>query len=343
MLKIFFTSTLLFLMSCEGAHFKTFEEKPVPSAESIVADSLNLFAEGSSQCREQKIALVKDNIPRIKAVVGQLKNIALGGKTHLNTKQMARHYTQKTEDEQLKEIIAIVTSDGFRTVLGQVSDVIRDASKNEVILGHLETVLGSFYQESGDRLAEILTDVSIDPVKQASLFGALHTALCDEATEQDILGALLSPEVLWTLGPNVGYLITSDMILSGKAVAKAVQAIELPEELKQFIELAKQMMPQQNLTERICSMDVNNYQKHFKLIATLFQKPSDAKQPRPLRSLLNMFSSFYTLEESNGCVGTRVDELKQTHIKNAFLMIADFIKHEETGLVGFLQKMKPRS
>lgn len=326
----FYLGFLLLLVGCGNAEFAKQEPMPAQPFEEMVSKSLEIFAKSSSNCQEQKLALIKKEKSLIQGVVGQVKEIATSNSTTLKV---------KTSHDQFEEIFQILTSDGFKTVVNQTADVIKTIGNNDAITTNLTAIRNDLTLEPGDRIAEIISMLASDPIKQNILLGAAHSALCDNLSEQDIIGTLLSPEVMWALGPNATYLMASPLAKHVKPLIFAVKQIKLPDELKEFIALAKDMMPKQD----ICSIEnLDAYQKHLALALSLLKAGDKPDEPRPLRSFLNTLFRLYTMEESNQCTGISFDDLKKENVKNAFLMTSSFLSDEQHGVIGFLSKMKPR-
>lgn len=321
---------LLLLTGCGNAQFTKQEAKPEQPFEEMVSKGLEIFAQSSNQCREQKLALVQKNKGLVQGIVTQIKNIATSKTSSLKT---------KSNNDQFEMIFQILTSEGFKTVVNQSSDVIKTLGNNDVIMANLTAIRDDFSQEPGDRMAEIINLLASDTTKQDILLGAAHSALCDNLSEQDIIGVLLSPKVLWALGPNVTYLMASPLAKHVKPLVLALKQVNIPDELKEFIILTKDLMPKQD----ICSIEnLDAYQKHFALALSLLKSSENQTEPRPLRSFINTLFRLYTMDESNQCSGISLDDLKKENIQNAFLMASSFLSDEQHGVVGFLSKMKPR-
>jgi hypothetical protein len=326
----FYLGFLLLLIGCKDAQFTQYEVKPEQPFEEIVSKSLEIFAKSGSNCQEQKLALVRKEKNLIQGLVGQVKEIAVSNPTAIKT---------KSNHNQFEEVFQILTSEGFKTVVNQTADVIKSIGNSDAIIANLTAIRDDLMLEPGDRIAEIISMLASDPIKQNILLGATHSALCDNLSDQDIIGTLLSPQVMWTLGPNATYLMASPLAKHIKPLILAVKGISLPNELRDFITLAKDMMPKQD----ICSIEnLEAYQKHFALALGLLKTSNNSTEPRPLRSFLNTLFKLYTMEDSNQCAGISFDDLKKENIQNAFFTVSNFLSDEQHGVVGFLNKMQPR-
>ncbi|MES2504740.1 MAG: hypothetical protein V4534_07675 [Myxococcota bacterium] len=339
--KFIILAPLLLAIGCGNAEFSEFDSKPMPPPEELVATAMELMASGAETCKEQRMSLVKDNCGRVKEVVGHLKKIAKKS-TKVDITPMVTHYAQVNND-MIKDMIAIITSDGFKVVLIQVADLLTSIANDTDIIAPMEKLHKGFSEQPGDRLAEIISNVATNTTYQQAVFGAMHTALCENATEQDILGALFSPSVIWELGPNAGYLLTSKFADNYLKLQGKLKGLTIPKETQDFIGLIQQMIPNQDLTTQICDMQVANFQKHFALVASLLKAPANSAHPRPLRTLLNMLFKVYTMTELDGCVGKSFDTFGSEDIKKTLELMSAFIKNEDTGLMGFLKNLKPRN
>lgn len=331
MLKLCSIIVLLFLISCGEGHFPKFEEKPMPPMEEIAGDFLTRYLKSSSQCPDQKVALVTENMPLLKTVLRQIIDIALS-----NTTEMTK--------VPLKEFLLAVVENNFEIALTQTSEIIHGLTENKVFLDNFEKALKSL-PRSGWRVAEILKGVSKSEEQQHTLSGAVKLALCeDKATGENIWWAMQ----IESLKPHAGHalnllLIETNLFDSSLAINEIVHEIEYPEELNNFIVKVKEKLPKLDWTEKVCSLQVKNYQKHFNLVATLLETPADESKPRPIHVLINMLSKLSTLKNSNHCEGTGFDDLTREDIISALLTIAEFIKDKDLGLIGILEIAKPRT
>lgn len=325
---------MLLISSC-NPHFEPKESHPI---EQVVSRGLENFAMASLECQSEKLDLVRQKKPVLQNLVTQLKNLNEKSPAGLNIKAL-RHYTNLSEGDQLDLIYQIITSQGFKTVVTQTGDFIKAMASNEIVLSNLEAIRDDFNQESGDRTAKLLTDLATNTTQQNILLATARSALCDNPSESDLLGAIFSPETLWKLGPNGVYLLNSDLKKHAVPLVKAVQTVPIPEELGQFIGLMKEMMPSQD----ICNITtVEPYQKYFSFVANLIKVPDNSEDSRPLRTFLNVLFKLYSMEKSNQCSGSSFDDLKKEHFQNMLFKTAHFLADDTHGVVGFLRQIKPR-
>jgi hypothetical protein len=120
----------------------------------------------------------------------------------------------------------------------------------------------------------------------------------------------------------------------------SIQGLAIPDELQQFATLVKDMLPKQD----ICSVhNFDAYRPHIALLLSLFTASDTLNESRPLRSFVNVLFKLYTMEDSNQCSGTSLDDLKKQTLQNAFLTTAQFMSDEQHGVTGVLKRMKPRT
>ena len=329
---------LLLVIGCSNAQFTQHKPQPSQPFEEMVSKGLEIFAESSKSCQEQKIALVKKDKSMIQNLVGQVKGLTTGETPKVSLKGFKTHFSL-VDTDQFDMIYQILTNEGFQTVVSQTADVIKSVANNDIIIGNLTAIRDDLNLEPGDRIAEILNLLASDSARQEILLGAAHSALCENLSEQDIIGVLLSPKVLWTLGPNATYLLGSPLMKHAKPLFAAVKKVSIPDELSQFVALVKDMMPKQN----ICSVtSLEPYQKHFELVLSLLKAGDTSNTTRPLRSFLNTLFRLYTMDESNQCAGMSFDDLKKENIQNAFLTLSNFLIDEQHGVMGVLKQIRPR-
>lgn len=329
---------LILLTGCGNAEFTRYEKKAEQPLEETVTKGLEVIATASPSCKDEKLAIVQKNKPIIQNLVTHIKNLVGGNTPVLNMKTM-KSYVDQPSDDQIDLIFQILASDGFRTVVSQSSDVIKTVALNDTIMTNLAAIRDDLLSEPGDRTAEIITTLASDPIQQSTFLGAARTALCDNPSEQDLLGTLLTPKVLWSLGPNGMYLLGSPLYQHAKPLLLAIRQLPIPDELSQFIDLVKQMLPKPN----ICTLDnLDAYQPHLALVLSLLKPQDNAADPRPLRSFINVVFKLYSMESSNQCSGTSFDDLKKETVQRAFLTVSNFMADDQHGVIGFLKQMKPR-
>ncbi|MEI6804919.1 MAG: hypothetical protein WCK49_00240 [Myxococcaceae bacterium] len=328
---------LILLTGCNNINQTEIKSKTY--LEEVVTKSLEGFAANSSVCREEKVALVRKDKALIQNLVAQVKNLANSSPiATLNIKSFSQYLDQSTAD-QIDMMFQILTSDGFRVVVGQTADLLRTVSTNDAILDNLTSVRDDLLSEPGDRISEIITSLASDRAKQDALLGAVKSATCNNPSETDLVGLLFTPQVLWELGANGTYLIASPLAQHARPLLLAVQQLAIPDELAQFVAMVKDMLPKQD----ICLIDnLDAYQPHIALALSLFKASDTANEPRPLRSLVNVLFKLYTMEDSNQCSGTSFDDLTKQSIQDALTTTANFLSDEQHGVVGVLKKMKPR-
>ena len=333
----FHLSLFFFLVGCGGTQFNQIPTKPSQTPEEIIEKALEVYAQESGQCSSQKLALVKNNQTQVRNLITQIKKLAApNAAPGINMKAM-QNYAGSSESDHFQLLVQILTSDTFKTVLLQSSSLLKQVAYDSIFMSNLSGIQGDLNLEPGDRIAEILTILSTSSEKREILLRAAQTILCtDTASEQTILDALQSPAVLWELGPNGVYLLGSPFFQHAEPLIKSIKALQLPQELDQFVVLIKSMIPSTN----ICPLEnLSAYEKHFELLASLV----DSESPRPIKNLSNLLLKVYTMQESNQCTGISLDDLKQENIQNAFLTVAQFLADEKEGLPAFLQAVKPRT
>lgn len=322
---------LILLAGCGSPTFHQLDSKPPEPLEETVSKGLEIFAKSSTNCRDEKLALVRKDKMMIQNLVAQTKNLATTNTATLSIKS-------QSSQEQLEMILQILTSDGFKVVVSQTSDLIKTVANNEIIMSSLTAIRDDLLAEPGDRIAEIIISLASDTSKQSALLGAVRSALCDNPSEEDLVGVLLTPQVLWQLGPNATYLLAGPLAKHTQPLLLALKQIPIQDELQQFAALVKDMLPKQD----ICAIDnLDPYQKHLALVLSLL-KTGDSLEPRPLRNFVNVLFRLYSMDVSNQCSGISFDELQKETIQNAFITVANFLADDQHGVVAFLKQMKPR-
>jgi hypothetical protein len=163
---------------------------------------------------------------------------------------------------------------------------------------------------------------------------------CKKATNQDFSYLLMTPQLLWWLaGPNSIYLLLhSDILVHLKPIAQVLKNITPPQNLEKFFVFLHQMAP----TQDVCSLEnLDAYEKPITILEHLLKQPQDPTEQRPLRKFLNLMFKLYSMQDSNHCHGISFDELKSGNIQHALIQAADFLTNEQSGLISFLQKIKP--
>lgn len=323
---------LILLTGCGSPTFHQTDSKPQEPLEETISKGLEIFAKNSTNCRDEKLALVRKDKAMIQNLVAQTKNLATTSTATLSIKS-------QSAQEQFEMIFQILTNDGFKVVVNQTSDVIKTVANNDTIMSNLTAIRDDLLAEPGDRIAEIIISLASDTSKQSALLGAIRSALCDNPSKGDLVGALLTPQVLWQIGPNATYLLASPLAKHSQPLILALKQIPIQEELQQFVALVKDMLPKQD----ICSIDnLDAYQKHLALVLSLL-KTGDSPEPRPLRNFANVLFRLYNMDVSNQCSGISFDELQKKTLQNAFLTVANFLADDQHGVVAFLKQIKPRN
>lgn len=316
----------LLLTSC-GSPNTGSQNKIMKNTEDAVIEGLEQTAASAYQCREQRVALIKDNETTVRDLIALFKTAAKkpGKAPEIDLKTLGEHYYARPTDADLgDDIYGILTSEGFKLVLKETAEFLEQISNNDAVIENLIALRDQLGKKPGDKLAEIITLLATDRSKQEILFGIVKTANCESASNQNIVDALMSPFLLLQLGKPGLYLLKNDFKKHIKSLVKIFEeTIILPNSLKEFAGLVQGIVPKQN----ICEMEnLNSFQNFAKLAAILLKAPEDQTQHRPLRVLLNTVMRLYTMSDDNQCLGISYDNLQTNNIKEALLLIAGLIK-----------------
>lgn len=331
-MRVLVCSLLSLLVACSSPTFDKKQQITSDSLEQVVSDGLKNYAINATDCNSERLALIASSKDLVGNLIAQIRIVASSSQSPFSLTTLG--------SEQIDLMYQILTNDGFSTVVRQTADVLKAFAKNDSIMTSLLAIRDDIVSEPGDRISEIINLIAADPSKQNTLLGAMHSALCDNPTDSDLLSALMTPQVIWELGPNATYLLTSSFTKNLKSLNQTLQTIPVPDELKQFVALVQDMLPKPD----ICSIEnLDTYQKYLSIVLSLLKTPENPKQARPLRSFVNVLFKMYSMNQANQCTGISFDNLGAQSTRNALISTANFLSDEEQGLPSFLKKLKPRA
>ncbi len=328
---------LLLLVGCGKApQFSKLEYQSSMTAEDTVQRALVGYAKNVSQCSSEMLALVDEHDSNTRALLASVKKIKLAG-SKIDPKKF---------QEQRKDLFQIFTSPDFAQVLRDSAVVLTNIANDDDFMTHVSGIHQSLLnKEDGDRLAEILALAVADPAKLQNFLEAGRTWLCEDYSQNDLLGFIYAPKTLWAIGgqhllSNALYLVgAGEFVPHSLWVQNKLSALEIPPKLQEFMMLMKEMMPKNNL----CQVEnLAAYESLFPLLYELFKTPEVGNAQRPLRKFANLMSKMYTMSIDNSCAGVAFDSLNKDDYRRVLLGIADFIQNDKTGVLAILQQAKPR-
>ncbi len=320
----YYIALVVLLAGCGDAKFSKLD-KPTKSAEDSILEGVKKTAASAYQCKEQRLALIHENEGLVRSLITQFKNTLPkndGNVPKIDLKPLAEQYYERAPDADLvDDICGILTSQGFKTVLQETAELIEQVANNNNVMANIMGIHNSLGKKPGDKIAEMVSMLAEDASKRDMLFGVAKTALCESASNENIVDALMSYSVLLELGQNALFLIGSPVKKHAKSLYNT--KIAIPENLKKFVMLAQGIAPKQDF----CSMEnLDAYQKHFQLAATLLKAPENPEQPRPLRTLLNTTMRLYTMADTNECKGLSYDSIQQEDLQETLFRLARIVR-----------------
>lgn len=324
----YYTAFVFLLMGCGGPRFSQPDPKPAVSTGASILEGIKQTAANSGQCSEQRTKLIAENENEVvlKNLIEELLKLAHNGigDTKIDIKTVAEaYYARPSDADTTSDLVGILTSNGFKTVLKETANLIEQVANNDVIMGHLTAIHADLNGKPGDKVAELLELLANDAQIRDTLLGLVKVE-CNNKTQKNLADLWLSPKILLgTFGAKGLAVVMSDFTLHAHSLYKSVSAITIPLDLTQFKDLVMGIAPKPDF----CSINnLDAYQKHFELVATLLKAPADSTQSRPLKVALNLLVRMWTMEQANNCEGFSYDELKQENLKNTLLMISGLIK-----------------
>lgn len=324
----YYTVFVFLLAGCGGPQFSQPEPKPAVSTGASILEGIKQTAANSGQCSEQRTKLIAENENEVvlKNLIEELLKLAPKeiGETKIDIKTIAEAYYARPNDaDPMSDIVGILTSNGFKTVLKETAILIEQVVNDKMIMDHLASIHADLNGKSGDKVAELLELLANDAQIRDTLLGLVKVE-CNNKTQKNLADLWLSPKIfLGKFGAKGIAVLMSDFTVHAHSLYKTLSAITIHPDITKFKDLVMGIAPKPDF----CSInDLDAYQKHFELAAKLLQAPTDSKQLRPLRTVLNLLVRMWTMEEANSCTGFSYDELKQENLRDTLLMISGLIR-----------------